>query len=74
MTISTPSSRPGEIRQKASMWLEAGVRLVWVVLAGQRAVEVHRSGQPTMTLDADATLDGAEIAPGFTTPVAAIFG
>ena len=56
------------------MWLDAGVRLVWVVLPAERVIEVHRAGQPVVTLDESATLDGADIVPGFTTPVAAIFG
>ena len=56
------------------MWLEAGVRLVWVALPAERVIEVHRPVQPVVTLDESATLDGADVVPGFSTPVAAIFG
>lgn len=63
-----------EIRQKAAMWLDAGVRLVWVVLPGERSVEVYRADAAVVRLDETDTLDGADVVPGFSTPVAAIFG
>jgi Uma2 family endonuclease len=72
--VASTGDRPVEVRQKAAMWVEVGVRLVWVVLPAERVIEVHRAGQPVVTLDESATLDGAEIVPGFSTPVAAIFG
>jgi Uma2 family endonuclease len=72
--VASSGDRPGEIKRKAEMWVEVGVRLVWVVLPTERVIEVYRPGQPVVTLDASATLDGADVVPGFTTPVAAIFG
>lgn len=72
--VASSGDRLTEIRDKAAMWLEVGVRLVWVVLPGQRAIEVYRPGQPMVILGEDATLDGADVAPGFSTPVSAIFG
>ena len=72
--VASSGDRPVEIRQKAAMWLDAGVRMVWVVLPGERAVEVYRAGEAVVRLDDAATLDGADIVPGFSTPVAAIFG
>jgi Uma2 family endonuclease len=72
--VASSGDRPGEIKRKAEMWVEVGVRLVWVVLPTERVIEVYRPDQPVVTLDASATLDGADVVPGFTTPVAAIFG
>ncbi|HEU0028168.1 MAG TPA: Uma2 family endonuclease [Ktedonobacterales bacterium] len=72
--VASSGDQPAEIRQKAAMWLEAGVRLVWVVLPAERVIEVHHAGQPVATLDESATLDGADIVPSFSTPVATIFG
>ena len=72
--VASSGDRPAEIQRKAAMWLDAGVRLVWVVLPTERVIEVHRAGQPVVTLDESATLDGADVVPGFATPVAAIFG
>lgn len=71
--VASSGDRPAEIRRKAEMWVEVGVRLVWIVLPVERVIEVHRAGQPVVTLDEAATLDGADIVPGFSTPVAAIF-
>ena len=71
--VASSGDRPVEIRQKAAMWLDAGVRLVWVVLPGERVVEVYRAGAAVTRLDERATLDGADVVPGFSTPVAAIF-
>ncbi len=72
--VASSRDRPVEVRQKAAMWLDVGVRMVWVVLPGERAVEVYRAGEAVMQLVESATLDGADIVPGFSTPVAAIFG
>lgn len=71
--VASSGDRPGELRQKAAMWLEAGVRLVWVALPAQRVIEVYRAGLPVTMLDMGATLDGSDAVPGFSTPVAAIF-
>lgn len=65
---------PAEFRSKAEMWLEVGVRLVWVVLPAPRAIEVYRLDQPVVTLGEGDALDGADVIPGFTEPVAAVFG
>lgn len=72
--VASTGDRPAEIRQKAAMWLEAGVRMAWVVLPAEHVIEIHRAGQPVVTLDESAALEGADVVPGFTTPVAAIFG
>ena len=75
--MASSGDRPAEVQQKAAMWLDAGVQMVWVVSPGDRTVEVHRandSGESVVTLHEHETLDGADIVPGFSTPVAAIFG
>jgi Uma2 family endonuclease len=75
--VASSGDRPAEVQQKAAMWLDAGVQMVWVVSPGDRTVEVHRandSGESVVTLHEHETLDGADIVPGFSTPVAAIFG
>lgn len=71
--VASSGDRPSELRQKAAMWLEAGVRLVWVALPAQRVIEIYRVGSPVTTLDEAATLDGGDVVPGFSTPVSTIF-
>lgn len=72
--VTSANDRPAEIDAKVAMWLAAGVGLVWVVNPQMRTVGIHRPGAPsTMLAEAD-TLDGGDVVPGFTTPVAEIFG
>ena len=73
VAVASSGDRPSELRQKAAMWLEAGVRLVWVALPTQRVIEIYRVGLPVTTLDEAATLDGGDVVPGFSTPVSTIF-
>lgn len=71
--VASSGDRPAEIRQKAAMWVDAGVRVVWVVLPGERVVEIYRAGAPGARLGDTDTFDGADVVLGFSTPVAAIF-
>ena len=73
-TASLSQSRE-DLAGKARAWLQAGVRLVWVVWPRQRVVDVWLPGdeQPHATLGVDGTLDGREVVPGFSYPVAALF-
>ena len=71
--VSSPSDSPRQLFDKAGMWLNAGVRLVWVVWPETQTIEIHRPGQPVQTLRENDTLTGEEILPQFTVPVADIF-
>ena len=73
-TASPSQSRDG-LAGKARAWLQAGVRLVWVVWPKQRVVDVWLPGneQPHATLGVDGTLDGGDVVPQFSYPVAALF-
>jgi Uma2 family endonuclease len=66
--------RPG-MHAKARLWLERGVRLVWLVWPRRRTIEVWLPGdeQPRTLLAVGDLLDGGEILPGFTYPVADVF-
>ncbi len=72
--VVSSSDRPAEVSAKVAMWLAAGVRLVWVVRPEDHTIEVHRPHAPSAILTEAATLDGADVVPGFATPVATIFG
>jgi len=62
------------VNDKAEMWLRHGVRLVWVVDPATRTVDVYRPGLAVPTLGEDASLDGADVLPGFSCAVATLFG
>ena len=45
--IASPSDSRREVHDKAHMWLNHGVRLVWVVQPETRSIDVYRLGQPS---------------------------
>ncbi len=71
--IVSPSDTPREVREKAEMWLGFGVSVVWVVNPNTRTVDVHRRGQPIITLTEQDSLDGADVLPSLACPVGDIF-
>ena len=71
--VVSPNDRLVEINDKARMWLNYGVPIVWVVNPDTRAVEVHSVDGPVVTLTEADELDGGAVLPGFTCPVRDIF-
>ena len=72
--ILSPSNRPREIAEKIREYLEAGARRVWVVDPERETVTVHGPDRTPRTLGLGDVLDGEEVLPGFTVPVADLFG
>lgn len=63
-----------EMTQKLLEYFESGTVLAWVIDPKTRTVSVyHRPGQPTQVLEVDGTLNGEQVLPGFTMPVAELF-
>jgi Uma2 family endonuclease len=63
--VLSPSDRVGETLSKIGDWLNAGVRLVWVLDPERRVARVYRQ-DGTVSLVADSeTLDGEDVVPGF---------
>lgn len=73
--IASPNQYKPEMAEKARRYLEAGVRLVWVVWPRYRQVDVWRpgAGEPLATLAVGDTLDGYDVLPGFAYPLAQLF-
>ena len=71
--IASPRDSAREVRDKARMWLSFGVRLVWVVYPGARAVELHTGDGGRRMLAESDTLDGGDVLPGFSCRVGDIF-
>jgi Uma2 family endonuclease len=61
--------RPGEVLAKVGAWLNAGVRLVWVVDPGERLARVYRADGSESRLRSGESLDGEEVVPGFSLPL-----
>lgn len=73
--VASPSQYRPEMAAKAKRYLDAGVRLVWIVWPKSQQVDVWRLGlaQPLATLKSGDPLDGLDVLPGFTYPLASLF-
>lgn len=73
--VASPSDRFAQATRNALMWLDSGVRLVWVVEPETEVVIVHRPGDAvTLLRGADTTLSGEDVLPGFSVHLHEIFG
>lgn len=68
--VISPTDRLVHVRAKVEMYLEAGVPLVWLIDPRNRTATVFRPQQPPVTIEVDGSLDGEEVLPGFTLPLA----
>jgi Uma2 family endonuclease len=70
--VSDSQSRP-EMRERSERWLQAGTRLVWNVWPDAQTVDVWTPDEPMRTLKVNDLLDGLDVVPGFSLPVADLF-
>ncbi|MDF0552018.1 Uma2 family endonuclease [Kamptonema sp. UHCC 0994] len=72
--ILSPSNTVEEIDKKLVEYFDNGSRLVWVIHPRQKYVLVYRNAQePDRLLKSNNSLDGEEIIPDFTLPIADLF-
>ncbi len=71
--VVSPSDRMIEVTDKAIMWFDAGVRLVWVADPRSRSVTVYGPDRVPHLVPEGDELDGGEVLPEFRLPVAALF-
>jgi Uma2 family endonuclease len=69
----SPSDRPREVAEKVQSWLSAGVSMVLELNPAKQVLTVYRPSQEPQALGKDDTFDGAELLPGFSLPLAALF-
>lgn len=69
----SPSDTQRKAVEKAEGWLQAGVRLVWEINPKTRVLTVYHAGRLPQALNANETLEGEDVLPGFTLPLALIF-
>lgn len=72
--VLSPNNTVEEINDKIAEYFENTARLVWVINPYQHYVLVYRSAQePDRLLKSIDALDGEDVIPGFTLPVAELF-
>ena len=73
--VISPSEGRSYVDDKIQRWLGAGVRLLWIVWPTTKTVEVWQPDEPMqqLSLKRKERLDGLEIVPGFTMPLAELF-
>lgn len=70
--VLSPDDRPGETLAKVGDWLEAGVRLVWVIDAERRLARVYRLEGTESVVSERELLHGEDVLPGFQCEVASV--
>jgi Uma2 family endonuclease len=63
--VLSPYDRSRQVLDKVGEYLQAGVRLVWVIDPKRRTAAVYKSLTDVRTLGPDDSLDGEDVLPGF---------
>ena len=71
--IASPGNSASDLREKAGLYLRNGTRLVWLVFPDDERIEVHSHIGESQSLDADDTLGGGDVLPGFTLELRQLF-
>jgi len=72
--VLSESNTAEEINQKLREYFESGTRLAWIVDPATKSVSVyHGPAEPTRVLSEADHLDGENVLPGFSMPVANAF-
>ncbi len=69
--VASPSQSQGDMDAKARQYLDGGTALVWIVWPLRQEVDVwHPHDNTPRTLSAADRLDGEQVVPGFSHPIA----
>lgn len=71
--VLSPDQTAAEMDERMADYLAAGTRLFWVIDPFRRTVAVYSPVAPVRWLREGDTLDGGDVVPGFTLPVAELF-
>lgn len=72
--VMSPSDRMTDALRKISLYLEAGVPLVWLVEPGPRTISIFEQGRSPRRLAGDDVIAAEAILPGFKMTVDALIG
>jgi Uma2 family endonuclease len=71
--VLSPSNTRKEMQIKLKEYFMGGVKLVWIIDPEKRTAEAYTAPDKMTPIPADGTLDGGEVLPGFTLPLARLF-
>ena len=71
--VISPNDLAWEVEAKVAEYVRAGVSLIWVLYPDTRTVWIYHLCNDATRLGTGETLNGEDILPGFTCPVADIF-
>jgi Uma2 family endonuclease len=71
--VVSPGNTPREMEQKREIFFAAGTELFWIVFPDRREVEVWSDPRMHRVLGDDDVIDGGNVLPGFSVPVAQLF-
>jgi Uma2 family endonuclease len=71
--VLSESNTRGEIAGKLKEYFFAGVQLVWVIDPRKRTADVYTAPDVKTAVPADGSLEGGEVLPGFSLPLAEVF-
>jgi Uma2 family endonuclease len=71
--VISPSERAGHISAKVIDYLDAGVRLVWLIDPRRQTVTVYTPDRTAHILRSPDVLDGGDVLPGFRLSLAELF-
>lgn len=71
--VVSPNDRFSEVEEKVADWLSAGTRMVLIANPRGKTVTVRFSEKEARILSEGEVLDGGEVVPGWTLPVADVF-
>jgi Uma2 family endonuclease len=67
--ILSHGDRPGEVLDKIGQWLDAGVRLVWVIDPLHRHASIYRADGSISIVGPGEDLQGEDVIPAFRCPL-----
>jgi Uma2 family endonuclease len=71
--VISPSDTYADVQEKVVDWIEAGTRMILLVMPRKRTVTIYRSLTDIVMLTEHETLDGADVVPGWKLPVRELF-
>lgn len=71
--VVSPSNTRRKLNDKIKEYFFTGAKAVWVIDPDERSVTVYGEPMEGRVFKQDATLDGGDVLPGFSCPVAELF-